>query len=697
MALECPIALYKAFKQIFVDIYNDCYVNKRVSNSDRNNKKWIDNKIKCMIKEKDRLFELWSNEPKNMLKRLNYTKFRNKCQKAIVKSKNIYDKKSILECNKNIKKIWERINTMLGNNKQSVDDLIISNMNGQDSVIDISNNFASTFDREIEEIKHKCQDIWLDRKTYVKTSDMSMRWQPVSPKYVKNIINNMNVNKSPGSDLVRMSDLKIIIDKVSPVLAKLINLTVKKYKFPNKLKEAIVRPIHKKGDRKNVSNYRPISILSSIDKIIEKCIVNQLSNYLQTNNIINECQHGFLKGKSTNTLLAKFTDEINSYLEDKKFVITIFFDYKKAFDTLQFDTILNAMEECGVREPLNPWFRDYLTARSYCVKVEDTLSDRVEVRSGVAQGSGCGPICYLMHVNSLCRVLQHCSAYMFADDLCILRSGANIDDICQLVQQDIDAVVKWSHDNGIILNASKTKLMLIHSPYLQSNSVTPPLFTHDYTCHHNNLLDCKCKPIERVNCVTYLGARIDDKFSWSQHVDYISNKLRILLSKMYHLSFKVPINILRCIYMSLVDSIMSYALDSYGLTFKTNLDKLEALQIRFLKLLVTKKTKSSCKGDYRKLFKICKILPITLKHRYLLLVNHHCIQEHNLTYVKNNHNTRSMAAGRFNVPRVTNYFGDRTLKKRIPYLLNSLPADIRSETNIKKFKRKLKLYYLDII
>ncbi|XP_050554492.1 uncharacterized protein LOC126911441 [Spodoptera frugiperda] len=340
------------------------------------------------------------------------------------------------------------------------------------------------------------------------------------------------------------------------------------------------------------------------------------------------------------------------------------------------------MEECGVREPLNPWFRDYLTARSYRVKVEDTFSDRVEVRSGVAQGSGCGPICYLMHVNSLCRVLQHCLAYMFADDLCILRSGTNMDDTCQLVQQDIDAVVKWSHDNGIILNASKTKLMIIHSPYLPPHGMIPQLFTHDYTCHHNKLLDCKCTPIERVDCVTYLGMKIDENFSWSQHVDYISGKLRILLCKMHHLSFKVPINVLRCIYMSLVDSIMSYALGSYGLTFKTNLDKLEALQTRFLKLLVTKKTKSNCKGDYRKLFKICKILPITLKHKYLLLVNHHGTQEHTLTYVNNTLNTRSMAAGRFNVPRVTNYYGDRTLNKRIPYLLNNLPADIRSEAKL---------------
>ncbi|KAF9811808.1 hypothetical protein SFRURICE_021165 [Spodoptera frugiperda] len=330
------------------------------------------------------------------------------------------------------------------------------------------------------------------------------------------------------------------------------------------------------------------------------------------------------------------------------------------------------------------------TGRSYRVKVGDTLSDRVEVRSGVPQGSGCGPICYLMHVNSLCGVLRHCSSYMYADDLCVLRAGTDINDICPLIQQDIDAVVKWSHDNGIILNADKTKLLVIRSPYSHLSIPTPKLITHEYSCFHNHLINCNCKPVEAVNSVTYLGVKIDESFSWSCHVDYICSKLRILLSKFYHLSYKVPIKILRCLYISLVESIISYALDSYGLTFKTYINKLESLQIRFLKLLVTKKTKISCKDDYRKLFKICKILPVHLKHTYLLAINQHGRKEHDLSIVTNNHSTRFRFLYFY-------YFGDRTLKKRIPYVLNSLPADIRQENNKRIFKSKLKKYLFKIL
>lgn len=647
-----------------------------------------------MVLEVDKLFLIWSNDPKNMVKRLTYTKHRNRCNKLIFKSRNEYDRQNIINCNNNIRKLWDRINTLLGNKKQTLDTLILSNMKDQGSEKQICNKFANTFSNEIISIKHTCGKKFLDRNNYVQKKDVCMRWQPVSCDHVKRIIMKMDSKKSPGSDRMRMSDLKFVADQISPIISKLINLSVQHALFPNKLKEAIVRPIYKKGSRKEFSNYRPIAILPSVDKIIEKCIVEQLAKYLKNNNILNECQHGFQKGKSTGTLLSNFTDEINTHLNEKKFVVAVFFDYKKAFDTLESETLLNAMEECGLGGQLNDWFCDYLTSRSYRVRVGEAYSDTREVSCGVPQGSGCAPTCYLMHVNSLCGVLRHCSGYMYADDLCILLAGTDFTETCRLVQQDVDAVVRWSHDNGILLNTDKTKLLVIHSPYLCPPDTPHSIVSHSYDCHHNSFNNCACIPVERVNNVTYLGMKIDKSFSWSDHIDYICTKLRVLLSKFYHLSHRIPLNTLKCLYMALVDSILSYALDSYGLTFKTNLDKLEALQIRFLKLLVNKKTKDKCDGDYKQLFKICKILPVSLKHKYLLAVNNHGRREcHSL--VVHRHNTRSISAGKYFVPKVSNYFGDRTLNKRIPFILNSLPQNIRLENNLKKFSSLLKSYLLD--
>ncbi|XP_047025545.1 uncharacterized protein LOC124642082 [Helicoverpa zea] len=698
LSIECPIELYNSLTQLFIEIYNDCYKTVNVSISSRN-KSWVTDYLKDLIKERDRLFKVWCNDPKNMIKRLEYTKYRNKCYKTITKCSNEYDKQSIINCNKNIKKIWDRINILLGNSKQSLDTVILSNMQAQGSTKDIADGFATTFDEEIQQIKHICNDKWLSRHSYVQKPDINMRWQPVTHKYVAKIIKNMDANKSPGSDLIRMSDLKIVANEISPVVAKLINLSVEKHKFPKKLKEAIIRPIYKKGNRKLYSNYRPIAILSSIDKIIEKCIINQLGTYLRTHNIINKSQHGFQKAKSTNTLLSNFTNEINNYLNDKKFVVAIFFDYKKAFDTLETNTLITSLEECGVEKPLKEWFRDYLTSRSYRVKIGDTLSDEKMVRCGVPQGSGSGPVCYLMHVNSLCNVLQHCSAHMFADDLCAMRAGTDLAETCRLVQQDVDAVVKWSHDNGIVLNTDKTQYIIIHSPYLPLKDNPLPLYTHTFGCIHGGLVNCGCKPIQRVSCVTYLGVKVDEHFSWKEHIDFLCNKLKTVLSKFYHLSYRVPTSTLKILYSCMVESIIDYALDCYGLTFKSHIEKLENIQIRFLKLLVDKKTKNKHKTDYYKLYKICKVLPVSIKHKYLLATNSHGNRERNslLTNVSNSYNTRTMSSGKYVVPRVNNVYGDRTLEKRVPYVLNSLPDDIRNENRKNKFKIKLKKHLLSTL
>ncbi|XP_045539834.1 uncharacterized protein LOC123722357 [Papilio machaon] len=260
-------------------------------------------------------------------------------------------------------------------------------------------------------------------------------------------------------------------------------------------------------------------------------------------------------------------------------------------DVADTDTLLNAILECGVGKPLNEWFRDYLTSRSYRVKIGDTLSDKKMVNCGVPQGSGCGPVCYLMHVNSLCAVLKHCSTHMYADDLCVLRAGIDLVETCRLVQQDVNAVVKWSHDNGIVLNSDKTQLLIIHSPHLPLTESPPSLVAHSFDCFHNNLVNCVCKPIERVKCTTYLGVKIDENFSFTEHVNFLCKKLRNILSKFYHLSFRVPKGTLKLLYNSLVEPILDYALDCYGLTHKTHISKLENIQLRYVKLLVDKKNK----------------------------------------------------------------------------------------------------------
>ncbi|CAH2108185.1 unnamed protein product [Euphydryas editha] len=198
MSYDCPLKLYNTLRQLFVNIYNDSYKTQLTRTSDRN-KRWVTDKLKHMITERDGLFTLWSYDPKNMVKRLAYTKDRNKCKKLINNCNNDFVKQSIINCNKNIRKIWEKINVILGKEKKSLNSIILNNMSNQGDAENICNGFAATFDEEIQRIQHVCNVKLLKRNDYVKQPDRCMRWQPVSNQYVDKMIKSMNSHKSTGS------------------------------------------------------------------------------------------------------------------------------------------------------------------------------------------------------------------------------------------------------------------------------------------------------------------------------------------------------------------------------------------------------------------------------------------------------------------------------------------------------------------
>lgn len=158
---------------------------------------------------------------------------------------------------------------------------------------------------------------------------MSFRYKMVSTEDVAKGIHRLDCNKSPGTDQIRVRDLKLIKNSISPVIAKFINMCLKKGVYPNELKKAIIRAIHKQGSHQEYTNYRPIAILNLLNKITEKLIVKQVSDFLEINNIISDVQYGFRPNRSTDMALSKFTDDVNTALSDQKLVMTTFIDFKK--------------------------------------------------------------------------------------------------------------------------------------------------------------------------------------------------------------------------------------------------------------------------------------------------------------------------------------------------------------------------------
>ncbi|RVE40390.1 hypothetical protein evm_014960 [Chilo suppressalis] len=183
--------------------------------------------------------------------------------------------------------------------------------------------------------------------------------------------------------------------------------------------------------------------------------------------------------------------------------------------------LADSLEESGIRGSLLEWCKNYLQNRTYSVKVDDAISNKVHLAEGTAQGSVLGPLHYITYVNNRTNVIKTCEMYQFADDTCLLAADPDVNTALKKLQTDFTLLCKWSHDNGLVLNDSKTKVMYISTS--QNRKETPiVLVSHNHNCLHTNNFNtnCCCDALKVVKNQTYLGLIIDDRLTWADHIQH---------------------------------------------------------------------------------------------------------------------------------------------------------------------------------
>ena len=208
---------------------------------------------------------------------------------------------------------------------------------------------------------------------------------------------------------------------ISIPLSKIFNLSMRTGAHPDCLKLAMVVPIHKKGSKLEVGNYRPISLLSNINKLLEKIIHERTYNFLEKYNCIYKYQYGFRRSHSTNHALIEITEKVRKALDSGKFACGIFVDLQKAFDTVNHDILLNKLEHYGLRGTSKSWFKSYLDNRKQLVSINGVDSETKLMKHGVPQGSVLGPLLFLIYINDLHRAILYSQSYHFADDTHLLN------------------------------------------------------------------------------------------------------------------------------------------------------------------------------------------------------------------------------------------------------------------------------------
>ncbi|CAB3996921.1 RNA-directed DNA polymerase from mobile element jockey [Paramuricea clavata] len=277
----------------------------------------------------------------------------------------------------------------------------------------------------------------------------------LSPDDVLAALLSLDTNKATRPDEIPPRILKECAHQIAPSLCLLFNKSLRHGSLPEEWKLAnIIPPIHKKGDISNVENYRPISLLCVTSKVLERCVLRNLRDYLMS--LMNSAQHGFIPGRSCTTQLVEVLHYIGSILDSGKQTDIIFMDMSKAFDKVSHTALINKLQQYNIGGPLLQWFTSYLHDCQQRVTTLGATSSKKTVCSGVPQGSILGPILFLLYVNDLPDAVTNSTVACFADDTKIFRRIDSITD-AMLLQDDINNLQSWSMSSGLVFNKGKCK------------------------------------------------------------------------------------------------------------------------------------------------------------------------------------------------------------------------------------------------
>lgn len=367
-------------------------------------------------------------------------------------------------------------------------------------------------------------------------------------------LNSLKADKSPGPDGLHPAILKVIAPVIAPPLTHLFNLTLEKGTIPDDWKTATVIPIHKGQDISRVTNYRPVSLTSILSKTLERMIRNHISSHLMRHKLLNPAQHGFIKGRSCLTNLLRTLDEVTAALDRGSEVRIGYLDFAKAFDCVNHRLLGVKLRCYGIHEELCKWIMNFLSNRSFSVKVRDATSELAYPSSGVPQGTVLGPLLFIIYVNDL-PVGLNSSCFMFADDVKLLSTVPG----SSQMQSDLNKVAQWSEDWDLPLNSAKCSILT------NSSQEDEPLTLGDNS-------------IAKAEEVRDLGIKVNNSFKPSAQCIAAANKARRALFVLRGAVSSREANVWLPLYCAYVRPHLEYCVQAWSPYLKKDVEILEGVQ-----------------------------------------------------------------------------------------------------------------------
>ena len=648
---------------------------------------WITEEYLCLARERDffkRKHNLAGGEEEEKKKEYwkKYKYFRNKANIMNTKLKKTYYNNMIDKAGNDLKKTWKVMKDLLGNkNKSHNFECLIDG-----DKIQNTEQLANEFNKHFSEVSHNyspsigsMHDIDVNEMGTLKYLQCKFQFSEISIEYVMKELQSLDCSKSVGVDGMHPKLLKCASEIISKPLAKIFNNSLNSSDIPIEFKTAKITPIHKGNSKIDINNYRPISVLPIPSKILERAVHDQFYKYLNDNFVLSDCQSGFRKFFSTATSVCDIQEYLLNNMNEGYYTTAIMLDLKKAFDLIPHTLIIKKLPYYGVTGKELRWFENYLTNRKQCVVIDGTTSDYRPVKSGVPQGSILGPLLFCLFINDIANVKlsESSKLSLYADDTALFFRSKVKSDLETIAQSQFNVICKWLKLNRLILNVSKTKVML----FARKSKIKYMKLEIYYDNHK----------LEMVDNFKYLGIILDSRLDWSQHFSYIKMKISKAIGCIRRIKTFLTRKTIINLYYAMILPHIDYCCTSWGIYSQTNIDKLQRLQNKYIRLVygVSRYTSvSSYQSElnwqpigerikYQCCVLVFKILNGQAPSYLIKLVN-----ERPVLYY-----TRYALNSPLFVPQVRTEYKKRCFSYYGPYWFNKLPVSIQNASSIDIFKK----------